>query len=480
MFCPESYSLIASFFPRLLGIIYFFAITALFFQIQGLVGKNGILPIKEHLDHLKGYAINKRLLYFNFPTLLWFDSSDRTLLFLTGLGMVLSLILALGFLQPLMLLLLYILYLSLKVAGQDFLSFGWEGLLLEITVQTFLMSLTAIPNLMIWISINFLLFRFHFQAGITKLQTRDPTWRNLTALAYHYQTQPLPNTVAWFIHKMPLWFHKLSTALVLIIEIIIPFGIFLNEDFRFFTFVALIGLQFMIWLTGNFSFLNYLTASFSTLLISNNFLVKFIDVPPILSSASSSSVLVESVVSLLGTFLIVLQMIRLGYQIYPSKYLNKILYWEAPFHLANRYAIFANMTTERYEVIIEGSEDGKDWKEYSFRYKPSEVTSRPKRISPYQPRIDWQIWFLPFRDFYTERWFQKFLYHLLKGTPDVLSLVKYNPFPNQPPKYVRSFLYLYEFTSFKERQEKGSWWKRQLIELYSPVMKLTRRNESKV
>ena len=194
MWNPESYTTTALLLPRLLGFIYFCAIGAFFFQIKGLLGKNGILPICDYLKYFRSQPIQRRLFYI--PSLFWLNASDRALIGSTLLGIFISIILMLGYFPTICLGLLFVFYLSIVSVGQDFLSFGWESFLLEITFYTFWVSLTPIPNLMMWINLNFLLFRFHIQAGAVKLQSHDPAWRNLTALAFHYQSQPLPNTWA--------------------------------------------------------------------------------------------------------------------------------------------------------------------------------------------------------------------------------------------------------------------------------------------
>jgi len=433
MLDPESYTLAVQLLPRLLGFIYFFAIGAFIFQIRGLIGSNGILPVTDYLNMVHRHYRQKGFFYV--PSLFWIHSSNAALLGLTIAGTALSVFLMAGYYVPLMLLLLYIIYLSIVSVGQNFLSFGWEGFLLEVTVHAFLLSLTIVPNMMVWISVNLLLFRFHFQAGAVKLQSRDPSWRNLTAIAFHYESQPLPNTIAWYIYKLPQWFHKLSTFLMFAVELAVPFGIFGTEEIRFAVFCAFAGLQFFIWATGNFSFLNHLTAIFCVILLSNSYLSFLMNPPPLVLS----SLWLEGGLSLAGGILAILQILRLGSYYLPNRFLERLFSSLSPFYLVNRYGIFAVMTTTRFEIVIEGSEDGHSWEEYLFYYKPSEITRRPRRISPYQPRLDWQVWFLPFASYYSERWFQSFLYHLLKGTPDVLKLLRHNPFPQDPPKIYKGF-----------------------------------------
>lgn len=456
MFDPIDYTIIASLFPRLLGLLYLFVFGGLLFQIKGLVGKNGILPAKKYFEFIHLRSGKKR--YYLFPSIFWLNSSDPALFWGMAVGIILSLLLILGFFPWIILPLLYLLHLSTITAGQDFLSFGWEGLLLEITAQGFLLSLTTVPNLFVWISLNFLLFRFHLQAGTLKLLTGDKTWRDLTALSYHYQTQPLPNTIAWYMHKLPLWFHKLSTAVVFFIEIVVPFGIFFNEEVRLWVFGALFGLQVLIWATGNFSYLNYMTAVLCTILLGNAALSPFFSTP----AAASTPLWMDALLTVFGICLLILQMMRLWSHFHPNKYFERILYKISPLHLVNRYAIFASMTTKRYEVIVEGSEDGKVWHEYTFKYKPSDLTHRPRRVAPYQPRLDWQMWFLPLSGI-DEAWYEQLLYHILKGTPEVLALLAFNPFPDKPPKYIRTNLYDYEYTTIKEKKESGCWWKREFV-----------------
>lgn len=467
MWDSESYTIAAQWLPRLLGCIYLCAIVPFHFQILGLIGKNGILPVQDYLDHFRIRYPRKRFFYL--PTLFWLNANDFALMALVSAGTLFSIFLILGFYPSLLLALLFIIYLSIVTVGQDFLSFGWESFLLEITFYTFWVSLTPIPNPMIWFSLNFLLFRFHLQAGACKLQSGDWCWRDLTALWYHYQSQPLPNTWAWFVHKCPLAFHRISTFLMFAVELAIPFGLFFNDEIRAAVGVALISLQVVIWLTGNFSYLNHMTIVFSTITFSNDFF-PFLEKP---LAPMPSNPFLDLFISIIGIFFTVLQFIRLWNHLNPRyRFLNGWFYWFSPFHLVNRYGLFAIMTKERYEIIVEGSEDGKNWKEYLCKYKPSEITRRPRRISPYQPRLDWQMWFLPFDDFEAAGWFHQFLYHLVQGTPAVLKLLRHNPFPNNPPKYIRAVVYEYKFSTLKQKREYGWWWQREFIGQFSPVMAL--------
>lgn len=465
---PSSYTIAINLFIRLLGAIYVIAYVPFLFQIEGLIGDDGILPISNYLSSIKRLGLGfKRFTYF--PTILWFNASNRALKCLVWTGIALGTLLMFGVNPPLMLLLLYIVHLSLTTAGQDFMCFGWETFLMEITLSAFLLTATVPYNIMGWINLNFLLFRFHIAAGASKLLSHDPNWRNLTAMAYHYLSQPLPNTAAWYVHKLPLWFHKLSTWLMFYIELVVPFIIFAPPELRLLAFIQLAGLQVFIWLTGNFSYLNYLTVVFCLILLDNQYLEPFLSEPPILEP---SGLLWQMIMTCLGVVMLGIQVATLWFFFFRSRLFVPLITAIQPFHIAYRHGIFAVMTTKRYEIVVEGSDDGNEWKEYHFYYKPTDLAWRPRRIAPYQPRIDWQMWFLPFEYFDYRGWFQKFLVKLLQNSPSVLKLIRQNPFPNKPPRYIRALQYDYEYTSYEEKSKTGHWWKRELIDHYTPEMEL--------
>ncbi len=463
-------------FLRLLGAIYFVAFGAFLFQYKGLFGTKGILPIDLYLHHMRQYFKTPWRRFYQIPTVFWWWSSDLALLMVFISGVVLSILLMLNVYPIIVLPLLFALYLSVVSAGQDFLSFGWELFLLEITVNAFFLSLTSPANPLIWLSLNFLLFRFHFEAGVSKLETRDVNWRNLTALKFHYQTQPLPNTTAWHAYWLPMWFHKLSAAMMFFIEIIVVFAIFGPKEFRLVAFAGLAGLQLLIWLTGNFSYLNHLTMVLCVILLSDAYLAPFFGAatPP-----APTNEAFNILVYIAAAGLLFLQVVALWNHLMPHATLKKFYFSVYPFHIANRYGIFAVMTTKRYEIVVEGSADGCEWKEYLFRYKPSELTRRPRRVSPYQPRLDWQAWFLPFSSFHSEPWFQNFLYRLLEGSPPTLALLRHNPFAEDPPRYIRALVYDYEFTDPEMRKKSGQWWTRRFVGAYSPTLSLSKAIQRK-
>jgi hypothetical protein len=134
--------------------------------------------------------------------------------------------------------------------------------------------------------------------------------------------------------------------------------------------------------------------------------------------------------------------------------------------------LFAVMTPDRPEIVVEGSKDGRDWKEYSFRYKPGALNRRPRWVAPHQPRLDWQMWFAALGDARSNPWFVSFCLRLLQGSESTLALMEGNPFSGEPPKFVRARLYDYRFTTREERARTGNWWKRELKGEYLPAVSL--------
>ncbi len=472
-FDPSAYSIAIRIFLRLLGAIYVIAYVPFLFQIRGLIGEDGILPIKTYLEAVKRSLGKKR--YYYVPTLLWLNASDWAIFALIWSGILLGALLLLGVHFPLILLILYIVQLSLISAGQEFLGFGWETLLAEMTIGAFLIVATVPYSIFGWIALNVLLFRFHLQAGASKLKSRDRSWRSLTALSYHYLTQPLPNTQSWFFHKLPSWFHKLSVLFMFYVELVVPFAMFSPQPVRLFVFTQFVALQFGIWFTGNLSYLNYLTVFFCVILLGNAYLEPIFGLT--VQTMESSSVYWQVIIGSLGAAFLFLQVMNVWHYFFPKRFSFKILVQLEPVHLCYPHGIFAVMTTKRFEVIVEGSDDGKEWKEYEFYFKPGDLARRPKRVSPYQPRIDWQAWFLPFGPYQRQWWFQNFLVRLLQGSKTVGKLIKHNPFSEHPPKFIRALIYDYEFTSFEEKKKTGNWWKRTLIGIYAPTIRLVSENE---
>jgi len=146
--------------------------------------------------------------------------------------------------------------------------------------------------------------------------------------------------------------------------------------------------------------------------------------------------------------------------------------WVSPFRTFNSYGLFAVMTMTRPEIVVQGSNDGMTWLDYEFKYKPGDVTQRPKWVAPYQPRLDWQMWFAALGNYRQNPWFINFCVRLLQSSPDVLRLLKRNPFPAAPPRYIRALVYEYHLTDWPTRRVAGAWWRRELKGTYLPALAL--------
>ncbi len=549
---PE-YVLTRWIFLRATGLIYLVTFVSLWMQIGGLIGHNGILPADQYMAEAKqafdlhGIGMDR---YHQFPTLCWLNSSDGFLQFQCGAGVFLACLLMVGIAPVPALALLWLLYLSLSTVGRDFLGFQWDILLLETGfLAIFFAPWQWVPKisrekppstLVLWL-LRILLFKLMFSSGCVKLMSHDPNWRKLTALTFHYQTQPLPTWIGWYANQLPLWFQKVSCAAMFAIELGVPFLIFLPRRIRFFGAGAIALLQILILLTGNYTFFNWLTLALCLLLLDDFVVGGLVGTARCVVTAAYSGAIrrlvepadrkqpvfergnpIRSARStggdgaarrpyqsrsrwlLVGTiplavifvsvslFHIVMIFDRDGRLLQPpeesvrglSRLFQEIRYysvyrlasaeqWLEPFRTINGYGLFAVMTTERHEIILQGSNDAAHWSDYEFEYKPGDVLRRPGFVAPFQPRLDWQMWFAALGHYQDNPWFESFCVQLLQGSPEVLALLKHNPFPGKPPRFIRAELYNYEFTNFSERRASGAWWKRQLIGEYLPPVSLS-------
>jgi predicted DCC family thiol-disulfide oxidoreductase YuxK len=462
-------------FVRLLAIVYAIAFVSMGVQVLGLIGSHGILPVHQFLGNLARQAGPIR--YLAVPSIFWWGDDDATLVGVCAVGVLFSVILFIagfrgpGF-QPPVLVILFVLYLSLSAVGEDFLSFQWDSLLLE---TGFLAIFLARTNIVPWL-FRWLAFRLYFLSGLVKLLSDDPTWRNLTALHFHYYTQPLPTVLAWYVDKMPMGFQRISTLVVLVVELAVPFLIFAPRRLRKFGAACMVSLQVLIVLTGNYTFFNLLAILLCLFLLDDRELSRF--VPPRFRERLDSSprpsqfgrfaaIAVAVIVVTLGLTLL-LQTFT-GDSPEPFRSFARDA---APLNIVNSYGLFAVMTTSRPEIVVEGSMDGQTWAPYSFRYKPGDLRQAPRWVAPYQPRLDWQMWFAALGSYRSNPWFINFVTRLLDGSPQVLGLLAGNPFPEHPPRYIRAMTYDYTFTTLAERRQTGAWWKREPLGTYLPPVGL--------
>jgi lipase maturation factor 1 len=467
---PASYEIATRWFLRFLGLIYLIAFLSLEVQIAGLIGSHGILPVSRFLAAVEaGYGGRA---WLQVPTIFWLGASDGFLKWMGFAGAIAAVAVIVGVARRAALLVAFTLYLSFVSIGQAFFSFQWDFLLLEAGFLAIFL-LPAFPR--VWL-LRWLLFRLMFLSGAAKLLSGDPTWRNLTALEFHYQTQPLPTMFAWCLHHLPANFQKASAVFMFFVELVIPFLMFAPRRVRFFAAAMTLMLQTIIFLTGNYTFFNLLAVALCLSLCDDALLRRFTRSKPIARRAPPGF-LQRAVTAALFSFILLASSFQLAetFSLRIPAPAAGALSWIAPFGIVNTYGLFAVMTTSRPEIIVEGSNDAETWLEYGFKYKPGDLKRAPRWVQPHQPRLDWQMWFAALGSYQGQPWFVNFMVRLLEGSPEVLALMATNPFPASPPQYVRARLYDYKFTSFAERRSTGNWWRRELRGEYFPVVSLKQR-----
>ena len=473
-----------------MGLIYLIAFLSLTVQVRGLIGQDGILPAGEFMTAARTWAGTQQIGIDRFrvlPTLFWASTSDGVLQGTCLAGAALAVLLMAGIAPVVLLPLLWVGYLSLVVVGRVFLWYQWDILLLEAgSLAIFIAPLVwrhslgrpiEPPRIALWL-LWWLLFRLMFESGVVKLASGDATWRGLTALTFHYDTQPLPTPVAWYMHQLPRWFQRGSTAAVLGIELAFPWLIFTPRRLRLVACAILVWFQGLIWLTGNYTFFNLLTMALSVLLVDDatvdRLMQKLGTHRPIATPAVSRPVgwrsLILAMVVLITVPVSFVTLVR-EFRVNPPGWqiVEPIADVIEPFQSVNGYGLFAVMTTTRPEIVIEGSSDGTTWRPYEFKYKPGDVTRRPPWVAPHQPRLDWQMWFAALgSDEFS--WLERFCQRLLEGSPEVLRLLASDPFAGRPPQFVRAVRYDYRFADLSTHRTQGVWWTRTELGQYNSVM----------
>jgi predicted DCC family thiol-disulfide oxidoreductase YuxK len=485
----RSYAHTRAIFLRALGIIYLIAFLSLWVQIDGLVGSKGILPVGNWLANASEQFsdLSPFMRFLHVPTLCWINSSDGFLHFLCAGGAVLSGILIAGYLPAPVLFLLWLFYLSLVHAGQVFLGFQWDALLLEAGFLSIFFAPLAPklrpalfirrqqsanpsrPSGLVLLLLRWLLFRLMILSGLVKLIATNPAWRDLTAMRYHYETQPLPTWTSWYAHLAPDWFHAKSVIAVLIIEAGVPILFFATRRLRIFACIVTVLFQLLIAATGNFGFFNLLTIVLCMLLLDDSvwarLKIRVTKTPAYSPGWRWPAILLWPLAIAIFFLSLVPALTRLRRVDPIPPFMVEAYVAVAPFMSINSYGLFEDMTTRRPEIIVEGSNDGAHWLAYEFKWKPGDINRRPQFCIPHMPRLDWQMWFaaLALDQGQLDYWVPAFLRRLQEGSPQVLKMMGSNPFADHPPKYLRLSLYDYSFTTYSERAQTGAWWRRVLL-----------------
>jgi predicted DCC family thiol-disulfide oxidoreductase YuxK len=463
---------------RLLGVVFFAAFQSLDRQVLGLFGSNGIRPVREILERTRELLTPSERRRA-FPTIFWLDSSDAALKQVCRWGESLSLALVLNLAPRWTLLALYWLYLSFVCIGGSFLSFQWDALLLESGLQSALIAPGGLaPRLgrrPSWLSVflmRWLAFRLHFESGLAKILSGDETWKKRTACCYYYETAPLPTALGWRAHHLPPRVNQASTRAALALELFAPWLAFGTRRLRRWGFGAFVTLQSTIAATANYGIFNLLSAVLSLWLLDDEDLLpsrarseptKRESLPQrLLVTAAAIPILLLSGAQLLA---------RWREKTLPPK-LQQLARQMAPLEAVNPYGLFSVMTTDRPEIVVEGSNDGGHWLPFEFRYKPGSLNRSPGLVAPHMPRLDWLMWFAALQG--PPQWVLSFLLKLLEGSPQVTALLARNPFGDHPPRFVRAQLYDYRMTDLETRRKTGVWWKRKLLGDYVPAITLYR------
>ncbi len=467
-------------FLRLLGIVYFFAFLSLANQVLPLIGENGITPADTYLEFIGTRSESKLDSFIAQPTIFWVNSSDEWLTTFAWVGIILSIVIVLGYANFPLMIFIWFLYMSFVHVGQLWYGYGWEIQLLETGfLAVFLVPLidprpfpkVPTPMPVIWL-LRWLTFRIYLGAGLIKLRG-DSCWKALTCLYYHYETQPIPNPLSRVLHFLPKWFHNLGVLWNHLIELIVPFFIFNKGILRVIAGILLISFQVMLIFSGNLSFLNWLTIIPAISCLDDRFLKKILPKWIVRKAERAALESKPSRTSHIASWILlvivaILSFIVIQNLISPNQVMNTSF---NRVHLVNTYGAFGSIGKERNELIFEGTEDKiitpeTEWKEYEFKAKPGNVSRSLPIVAPYHYRIDWQIWFAAMATPEHYPWTINFIWKLLNNDEKVLSLIEKNPFPEKSPEYIRVLFYKYEFLPLGEKDV----WNRTLVGMWLPPL----------
>ncbi|WP_017976062.1 lipase maturation factor family protein [Actinopolyspora halophila] len=458
-------------FQHLLAATYALAFVNVLAQFRPLLGEHGLTPVPRFLRNVP---------FRKAPSLFQLHYSDRFLLVVGWCGLLLSLTAFLGIADALPVwgsmavwFVLWAMYLSIVNIGQLWYAFGWESLLLETGFLAIFLgpAHTSPPEPVIWL-LCWLLFRVEFGAGLIKVRG-DPAWRDLTAMYYHHETQPMPGPLSRRFHRTSRVLHKVEVLANHFTQLIVPFGLFLPQPVASIAAAIMIVTQGWLLLSGNFAWLNLITITLACAALDTTLLrwvpVETLTPPALLPEQDAATPLWHRATVLALTALVLVLSYwpvrnMLGRGQVMNRSFNKI-------HLGNTYGAFGSITRTRYEVVLEGmGEHDSEWREYEFRGKPGDVARRPPQIAPYHLRLDWLMWFVAISPSYGRGWLERLVIAMLRDDRRILRLLRHVPFREAPPRYVRVRLFEYRFSTAGEHRESGVWWVRTPItELIPPV-----------
>jgi len=458
---------------RTLAVIYLVAFLVAVNQFRPLLGSHGLTPVPFFLQNVSVWRS---------PSLFFLHYSDGLATTLAWIGVACSFLAVAGlserFGTPVSMAvwgLMWLLYLSFVNVGQTWYSFGWETLLLEAGFLAIFLGArnVAPPVVVIWL-FRWLLFRLMFGAGLIKLRG-DPCWRDLTCLIYHYQSQPIPNPLSWYFNRLPVVVDKAGVLFNHLAELVAPFGYLVPlRRVRYAAGIVTIVFQGVLILSGNLSWLNWLTIVIAISCFDDRALARVLPVHAgALAPLAFPHQLAVTALALLVAALSIKPVVNM---LSPGQLMNASF---EPLHLVNTYGAFGSISRQRFEVVLEGTADtvltpATQWKEYQFKAKPGDLARRPPVVAPYHLRLDWLMWFAALSRDYADPWLLPLIARLLQNDKPTLGLIGANPFPDQAPAFIRARFYEYRFTTAEERRGTGLWWVRTLAGEYLPPLSLQR------
>lgn len=448
------YDLARLLLQRGVALVYVLAFASVLYEWRPLLGSGGLTPAT---------AVTERTSWRQTPSLFHWRYSDRLAQVGGWVGLVLAgaMLLGLADVAPTVVvvpvwLVLYVLYLSYVNVGRVWYGFGWESLLCEAGV---LVALLGGPDVAVtWpalLLVRWLLFRVEVGAGLIKLRG-DPCWRDLTCLDYHHETQPLPGPLSRRFHHLPTWVHRVETGANHVVQVVVPFALFLPQPFAGGAAVLIILTQSWLLVSGNFAWLNLLTIVLALSVLPDAWFGKV--VPGLPGGVAPAPMWWVVPVLAATAWFLWASRIPLRNLLSSNQRMNAR---HNPFHLAGSYGAFGSITRERFELVWEGTRDGELWQHYEFRAKPTDPHRRPPQVAPFHLRLDWLLWFAAMRPRPgpRERWATALVDRLLQADPQVRRLLRHDPFGDEPPVAVRVRRERYQFTAAAEHRDDGRVWR---------------------
>ena len=467
---------------RLLGCVYAVAFLCAANQLVPLIGSHGLLPVDSFLDRVQEQLGSPWRALVAVPSLFWLDHSDAALRAVSWAGFALSCAVAAGYANALLMAALWVLYSSIVHVGQDWYGYGWEIQLIETGfLAIFLCPLLdgrpfparAPPAPVVWL-FRWLIFRIMLGAGLIKLRG-DPAWRDLTALYYHFETQPIPNPLSRGYHFLPRPLLEAGVAFNHLAELLAPWLALGPRATRRVGGAVIVLFQGMLITSGNLSFLNWLTIVPALACFDDAVWSKLLPRALALrarraAQAARPSRAMRHTAWALAALVGALSIAPLINMLSPRQIMNTSF---TPLALVNTYGAFGTVGRERLAVVFEGTDadepgEGAEWRSYRYRALPVDLERRPPQVAPYQPRLDWQMWFAAMSTPDRYPWTLHLVWKLLHNDPGALSLFADNPFPAGPPHFVRATLYRYAFA--EPGDPEGRFWKREPLGPWLPPL----------